>query len=62
MNVRFGSFNKVIKKRGAKTLTGILCTFDTLRSDAEMKRLIVGNKEMCRLHISSSAVDNDLSD
>lgn len=35
-----GSLNAVSKKEDIKTLTGILCTFDTLKRDAEIKLLI----------------------
>jgi inorganic pyrophosphatase len=55
-----------------KTLTGILCTFDTLKSDAEIKLLIGCNPEevqiirkfhskMRTLYIPNPMVDNGLS-
>jgi inorganic pyrophosphatase len=40
-----GSLNSAMDKRGAKTLTGILCTFDTLKRDAEIKLLIGCSEE-----------------
>ena len=40
IDVWVGSLNLVMNKDGAKTLTGILCTFDTLKRDAEIKLLI----------------------
>ena len=56
-----------------KTLTGILCTFDKLKRDAEIKLLIGCTKEdietiqgfnndMPTLFIPSPMVENDLSD
>lgn len=56
----------------ARTLTGILCTFDTLKRDAEIK-LLIGcseadlhvirdfHKEMHTLFIPNPTVENDLS-
>jgi hypothetical protein len=55
-----------------KTLTGILCTFDTLKLDAEIK-LLIGcsaediqvirdfHKEMFTLYIPNPAAEHDLS-
>jgi inorganic pyrophosphatase len=40
IDVWLGSLNTVMNKDNAKTLTGILCTFDTLKRDAEIKLLI----------------------
>lgn len=40
IDVWLGSLNSLVKRQSAKTLTGILCTFDTLRRDAEIKLLI----------------------
>ena len=40
IDVWLGSLNIVVEDRHAKTLTGILCTFDTLKRDAEIKLLI----------------------
>lgn len=40
IDVWLGSFGSVLDKPGAQTLTGILCTFDTLKRDAEIKLLI----------------------
>jgi inorganic pyrophosphatase len=40
MDVWLGSLSSVMNSKGGKTLTGILCTFDTLKRDAEIKLLI----------------------
>ena len=40
IDVWLGSLNSVMEDVRAKTLTGILCTFDTLKHDAEIKLLI----------------------
>jgi inorganic pyrophosphatase len=40
IDVWLGSLNSVMNKESMKTLTGILCTFDTLKRDAEIKLLI----------------------
>ena len=40
IDVWLGSLNSVMNKESVKTLTGILCTFDTLKLDAEIKLLI----------------------
>jgi inorganic pyrophosphatase len=40
IDVWIGSLNSVTDNQSAKTLTGILCTFDTLKRDAEIKLLI----------------------
>ena len=40
IDVWLGSLNTVMNTQSAKTLTGILCTFDTLKRDAEIKLLI----------------------
>ena len=40
IDVWVGSLNGVGNKPRLKTLTGILCTFDTLKRDAEIKLLI----------------------
>jgi inorganic pyrophosphatase len=40
IDVWLGSLNSVVEDLGARTLTGILCTFDTLKRDAEIKLLI----------------------
>ena len=72
IDVWLGSLNKVMREEGAKTLTGILCTFDTLKRDAEIK-LLIGRTEadmqiirdfykaMCTLYILNPMVDNDVS-
>ncbi len=55
----------------SKTLTGILCTFDTLKRDAEIKLLIGCNQddiqvirdfhgEMLTLYVPNPMVENDL--
>ena len=62
-----------IGSREEKTLTGILCTFDKLKRDAELKLLIGGTKEdvemiqgfnsdMPTLFVPNPMVENDLSD
>ena len=72
IDVWLGSLNRVTNKGFVKTLTGILCTFDTLKRDAEIK-LLIGcsqadiqvirdfQKEMHTLYISNPTVENDLS-
>jgi len=40
IDVWLGSLNPVVEDGNAKTLTGILWTFDTLKRDAEIKLLI----------------------
>ena len=71
MDVWLGSLNKSIKDGAAKTLTGILCTFDRLKRDAEIKLLIGCNEEdiqiildfhnqMATLYIPNPMVENDL--
>lgn len=40
MDVWLGSLSSVMNSKSDKTLTGILCTFDTLKRDAEIKLLI----------------------
>ena len=40
IDVWLGSLNSAVDNASAKTLTGILCTFDTLKRDAEIKLLI----------------------
>jgi inorganic pyrophosphatase len=40
IDVWLGSLNTVVDNANAKMLTGILCTFDTLKRDAEIKLLI----------------------
>lgn len=45
IDVWIGSLNSGANKQGAKTLTGILCTFDTLKRAAEIKLLIGCTKE-----------------
>ncbi|HEY3473046.1 MAG TPA: hypothetical protein VGK56_00470, partial [Anaerolineales bacterium] len=57
---------------GLKTLTGILCTFDTLKRDAEIKLLIGCNEADIRiirdfhqpmqtLYIPNPVVEDDIS-
>jgi inorganic pyrophosphatase len=73
IDVWLGSLDSVMNNQSAKTLTGILCIFDTLKRDAEIKLLIRCteeeiqiirdfHKEMCTLYIPNSTVENDLSD
>ena len=72
IDVWLGSLNRITYNADAKTLTGILCTFDTLKRDAEIKRLIACSetdiqairdfhKDMHTLYIPNPAVDDDLS-
>ena len=72
IDVWLGSLNSVGTDVDAKTLTGILCTFDTLKRDAEIKLLIGCTKEdlqvvrdfhqdMYTLYLPNPMVDNDLS-
>jgi len=72
IDVWLGSLNVVKDKDGVKTLTGILCTFDTLKRDAEIK-LLIGcsveeiqvirdfHKDMYTLYIPNPAAEHDLS-
>lgn len=72
IDVWFGTLNTVKGKDSAKTLTGILCTFDTVKRDAEIK-LLIGcsktdiqvirdfHKEMHTLYIPNPTVENDVS-
>jgi inorganic pyrophosphatase len=72
IDVWLGSLKKITDNKDTKTLTGILCTFDTLKRDAEIK-LLIGcsetdiqairdfHKDMYTLYISNPVVDNDLS-
>ena len=72
IDVWLGSLNSVRQDADVKILTGILCTFDTLKRDAEIK-LLIGcsqedvqvirdfHKEMHTLYIPNPMVDNDLS-
>jgi hypothetical protein len=43
------SLNTLTDNQRAKTLTGILCTFDTLKRDAEIKLLIGCSEEDIRI-------------
>jgi len=72
IDVWLGSLNTMMNKDGKKILTGILCTFDRLKRDAEIKLLIGCNekdiqiirdfhKDMLTLYIPNPTVDNDLS-
>ncbi|HMB22037.1 MAG: inorganic pyrophosphatase [Chloroflexota bacterium] len=40
IDVWLGSLNTTMNRIDAQTLTGILCTFDTLKRDAEIKLLL----------------------
>jgi inorganic pyrophosphatase len=72
IDVWLGSLNTVTNKNAAKTLTGILCTFDTLKRDAEIKLLIECSandiqvirdfhRDMHTLYIPNPAVEHDFS-
>ena len=72
IDVWLGSLNSVIDRQVIKTLTGILCTFDRLKCDAEIK-LLIGcteediqiirdfHKEMQILYLPNPMVEHDLS-
>jgi inorganic pyrophosphatase len=72
IDVWLGSLSAVRHTKTVKTLTGILCTFDTLKRDAEIK-LLIGcsaediqvirdfHKEMFTLYIPNPAAEHDLS-
>jgi inorganic pyrophosphatase len=72
IDVWLGSLNSVTDSASLKILTGILCTFDTLKRDAEIK-LLIGcteediqmirdfHKEMYTLYVPNPMVENDLS-
>ena len=72
IDVWLGSLNTVANMDGVKTLTGILCTFDRLKRDAEIK-LLIGcsaediqvirdfHKEMQTLYIPNPAEEHELS-
>ena len=45
IDVWLGSLSTVMSKDGSKKLTGILCTFDRLKRDAEIKLLIGCNED-----------------
>jgi inorganic pyrophosphatase len=67
-----GGIDVWIGSEGGKTLTGILCTFDRLKRDAEIK-LLIGctredvetiqgfNSDMATLFIPNPMVEHDLS-
>lgn len=72
IDVWLGSLSQAMDKHGGRMLTGILCTFDTLKRDAEIKLLIACSTEdveiirdfhktMSTLYIPNPMVDNDLS-
>jgi inorganic pyrophosphatase len=72
IDVWLGTLSTVTDNIRAIPLTGILCTFDTLKRDAEIKlligcstedlRLIRGfHSEMYTLYIPNPTVENDLS-
>ena len=72
IDVWLGSLYTVTSKTNIKTLTGILCTFDTLKRDAEIK-LLIGcsekdiqvirdfHKDMLMLYVPNPVVEHDLS-
>jgi inorganic pyrophosphatase len=72
IDVWLGSLNTVMNSEGTQTLTGILCTFDRLKRDAEIKLLIGCSaediqrirdfyNEMYTLYIPNPAAEHDLS-
>ena len=72
IDVWIGSLNTAVNQDRVKILTGILCTFDTLKRDAEIK-LLIGcsaediqvikdfHKEMHPLYIPNPAAEHDFS-
>lgn len=72
IDVWLGSLNIVMNKDHVKTLTGILCTFDTLKRDVEIKLLVECStediqvirdfhKDMHTLYIPNPAAEHELS-
>lgn len=72
IDVWLGSLTTVTNRDGSKTLTGILCTFDRLKRDAEIKLLIGCSTEdiqrirefhhkMYTLYIPNPAAEHDPS-
>jgi len=72
IDVWVGSLSTLMNEDEQKTLTGILCTFDTLKRDAEIKLLIECSaediqiirdfhKEMYTLYIPNPAAEHELS-
>ena len=72
IDVWVGSLNILMDEEERKTLTGILCTFDRLKRDAEIKLLIECSaediqiirdfhKEMHTLYIPNPAAEHELS-
>ena len=72
IDVWLGSLNSMMNNNNQKTLTGILCTFDTLKRDAEIKLLVDCSaddirvirdfhKDMHTLYIPNPAVEHDFS-
>jgi inorganic pyrophosphatase len=72
IDVWVGSLYTLMNAQERKTLTGILCTFDTLKRDAEIKLLIACStediqiirdfhKEMHTLYIPNPAAEHELS-
>jgi inorganic pyrophosphatase len=72
IDVWLGSLSIMMNKEAVKRLTGILCTFDTLKRDAEIKLLVACSekdiqiirdfhREMYTLYIPNPAAENDLS-
>ncbi|HEY9528923.1 MAG TPA: hypothetical protein VIR02_17675 [Anaerolineales bacterium] len=72
IDVWVGSLNTLMNEDERKTLTGILCTFDTLKRDTEIKLLLACSaediqiirdfhKEMHTLYIPNPAAEYELS-
>ena len=72
IDVWVSSLNTLTDEEKRKTLTGILCTFDTLKRDAEIKLLVECSaediqiirdfhKEMYTLYIPNPAAEHELS-
>ena len=55
-----GSLNTVMNKDSAKTLTGILCTFDTLKRDAEINPARFVQKEDLAAKLLLGCIEEDI--
>jgi inorganic pyrophosphatase len=72
IDVWLGSLSTMMNEEAVKRLTGILCTFDTLKRDAEIKLLVACSEKdiqiirdfhgkMHTLYIPNPAAEHDLS-
>ena len=55
IDVWIGSLNSVIDQGSTKILTGILCTFDTLKRDVEIKLLMGCTQEEIKIILNFSS-------